>query len=112
MMKAVSISETSVNFYHTTRRNIPEDSHLRPCIWSDSNNEADTAVVNILRTNQDWKQTIQLPSRGSSTNSVTRPAGWTTGVRGRVLLLAIPSRPALRAQHTPTQWVPRSFPGG
>jgi hypothetical protein len=28
MVEAVSISETSVNFYHTTRRNIPEDSHL------------------------------------------------------------------------------------
>jgi hypothetical protein len=29
MMEAVSISETSVNFYQTTRRNIPEDSHLQ-----------------------------------------------------------------------------------
>jgi hypothetical protein len=28
MMEAVSTSETSVNFYETTRRNIPEDSHL------------------------------------------------------------------------------------
>jgi hypothetical protein len=28
MMEAVSSSETSVNFYQTTRRNIPEDSHL------------------------------------------------------------------------------------
>jgi hypothetical protein len=28
MMQAVSTSETSVNFYQTTRRNIPEDSHL------------------------------------------------------------------------------------
>jgi hypothetical protein len=26
MMEAVSISETSENFYQTTRRNIPEDS--------------------------------------------------------------------------------------
>jgi hypothetical protein len=26
--EAVSISETSVNFYQTTLRNIPEDSHL------------------------------------------------------------------------------------
>jgi hypothetical protein len=31
MMEAVSISETSVNFYETTRRNIPEDSHLHTC---------------------------------------------------------------------------------
>jgi hypothetical protein len=28
MMEAVSTSETSVNFYETTRRNILEDSHL------------------------------------------------------------------------------------
>jgi tRNA threonylcarbamoyladenosine modification (KEOPS) complex Pcc1 subunit len=28
MMEAVTTSETSVNFYETTRRNIPEDSHL------------------------------------------------------------------------------------
>jgi hypothetical protein len=29
MMEAVSTSETSVNFYQTTRRNNPEDSHLQ-----------------------------------------------------------------------------------
>jgi hypothetical protein len=28
MMEATSTSETSVNFYQTIRRNIPEDSHL------------------------------------------------------------------------------------
>jgi hypothetical protein len=28
MMQAVSTSETSANFYQTTRRNILEDSHL------------------------------------------------------------------------------------
>jgi hypothetical protein len=28
MMEAASTSETSVNFYQSTRRNIPEDSHL------------------------------------------------------------------------------------
>jgi hypothetical protein len=28
MMEAASTSETSVNFYQTTRRNIPEDNHL------------------------------------------------------------------------------------
>jgi hypothetical protein len=28
MMYAVSTSETSVNLYQTTRRNIPEDTHL------------------------------------------------------------------------------------
>jgi hypothetical protein len=38
MMEAVSTSETSVNLYHTTQRNIPEDSHLlqngRVFYWS------------------------------------------------------------------------------
>jgi hypothetical protein len=29
MMETASTSETSVNFYQTTRRNNPEDSHLR-----------------------------------------------------------------------------------
>jgi hypothetical protein len=29
MMEAASISKTSVNFYLTTRRNNPDDSHLR-----------------------------------------------------------------------------------
>jgi hypothetical protein len=29
MMEAVSTSETSVNFYQTTRRNIPDDSHVK-----------------------------------------------------------------------------------
>jgi hypothetical protein len=29
MMEAVSTSETSVNFYQTTRRNIPENSYLQ-----------------------------------------------------------------------------------
>jgi hypothetical protein len=28
IMQAASTSETSVNVYHTTRRNNPEDSHL------------------------------------------------------------------------------------
>jgi hypothetical protein len=28
MMEAVSTYETSVNFYQTTRRNIPEESHF------------------------------------------------------------------------------------
>jgi hypothetical protein len=28
-MEASNTSETSVNFYQTTRRNIPEDNHLR-----------------------------------------------------------------------------------
>jgi hypothetical protein len=33
MLVAASASETSVIFYHATRRNIPEDSHLRRNIF-------------------------------------------------------------------------------
>jgi hypothetical protein len=29
MMEAASTSEMSINFYQTTRRNVPEDSHIR-----------------------------------------------------------------------------------
>jgi hypothetical protein len=29
LMEAASASETSVSFYQTTRRNIPEDSHFK-----------------------------------------------------------------------------------
>jgi hypothetical protein len=38
MMEAVSTFETSVNFYQTTRCNIPEDSHLHlpPCSYTPS----------------------------------------------------------------------------
>jgi hypothetical protein len=35
MMEAASTSETSVNFYQTTRRNNPEDSHLFSCSFLD-----------------------------------------------------------------------------
>jgi hypothetical protein len=31
MMEAASTSEMSVNFYQTTQRNIPEDSHIQAC---------------------------------------------------------------------------------
>jgi hypothetical protein len=34
MMEAASTSETSVNFYETTRRNIPEDRHLHLDIYN------------------------------------------------------------------------------
>jgi hypothetical protein len=33
MMKAASTSETSISFYETTRRNIPEDSRLDICLF-------------------------------------------------------------------------------
>jgi hypothetical protein len=33
MMEAASTFETSVNFYPTTRRNIPEDDHLHKYIF-------------------------------------------------------------------------------
>jgi hypothetical protein len=37
MMEATSTSETSVNFYQTTGRNKPEDSHLQLKYQSEEN---------------------------------------------------------------------------
>jgi hypothetical protein len=37
MMEAASTSEKSINFYHTTRRNTPEDSHLQEENYIDEN---------------------------------------------------------------------------
>jgi hypothetical protein len=34
MMEAASTSETSVNFYQTTLRNIPEDSDLQMSVYN------------------------------------------------------------------------------
>jgi hypothetical protein len=39
MMETVSTSEASVNFYQTTRRNIPEDSHLHNPVRSAGGHE-------------------------------------------------------------------------
>jgi hypothetical protein len=38
-MEAESASKTSINFYQTTRRNIPEDSHLQFKVWSENREE-------------------------------------------------------------------------
>jgi hypothetical protein len=48
MMDAVSASETSVSFYETARRNIPEDFHLcRGC----QDNVADTLLMAAIHKN-------------------------------------------------------------
>jgi hypothetical protein len=36
LMEAASTSETSVNFYQTTRRSNPEDTHLLASYWTTS----------------------------------------------------------------------------
>jgi hypothetical protein len=43
MMEAVRTSEISVNFYQTTQRNIPEDSHLH--IHHHENLKLDLVIV-------------------------------------------------------------------
>jgi hypothetical protein len=52
MMDAANTSETSVNFYQTTRRNIPEDCHLhtRRC----ENVKSHRSVVFSLRYRLDF----------------------------------------------------------
>jgi hypothetical protein len=46
MMEIASTSETSVNFYQTTRRYNPEDSHLAY--------KADNGVFNFLTSENKW----------------------------------------------------------
>jgi hypothetical protein len=49
MLEAVNTSETSVSFYQTARRNIPENNHLRHKfilgVWKQRYNELDMAVL-------------------------------------------------------------------
>jgi hypothetical protein len=49
-MKAVSTSETSINFYQTTRRNIPEDSHFPEYIlgFSELTSRSVSPAITIL----------------------------------------------------------------
>jgi hypothetical protein len=46
MMEAVSTSETSVNFYQTTRRSIPKDSHLQT--WRSENLKSHTSQIIVF----------------------------------------------------------------
>jgi hypothetical protein len=48
MMKAASTSETSVNFYQTTRRNNPEDSHLNTGRRENLESHVEVMFVNFL----------------------------------------------------------------
>jgi hypothetical protein len=56
MMEAASPSETSANYYQTTRRNDPEGSHLR--------------VVNSLLFNNDYRQRKEVKPRCAKRRSV------------------------------------------
>jgi hypothetical protein len=48
MMEAASPSDTSVNFYQTTRRYNPEDSHLHVMIYLNSDNFAERFPLRFL----------------------------------------------------------------
>jgi hypothetical protein len=50
MMEAASTSETSVNFYQTTQRNNPEDSHLHTRRRENlkSHLKKDIAMLNVM----------------------------------------------------------------
>jgi hypothetical protein len=61
MTEAVSTSETSVNFYKTTSRNIPEDSHLHVHRFENLKSlnvliacVALLSVADVLSTNLNW----------------------------------------------------------
>jgi predicted lipoprotein with Yx(FWY)xxD motif len=47
VMKAVSTSETSVSIYQTTRRNIPEDSHLRTFYHFHNDHEGNSVFYTV-----------------------------------------------------------------
>jgi hypothetical protein len=44
MMEATCSSETSVNFYHATRRNNPEDSHLHKLTFQFHKRQGETSL--------------------------------------------------------------------
>jgi hypothetical protein len=48
-MMAVSTSETPVNFYQTTQRNIPENSHLHTHRRENLKSHQDTHTLYILK---------------------------------------------------------------
>jgi hypothetical protein len=54
MMEAVSTSETSVNFYQTTRRNNPEDSHLHTHHCENLKSYQIKIVVDVLGTTYNY----------------------------------------------------------
>jgi hypothetical protein len=59
-MEAASASETSVNFYQTTRRYNPEDSHLHTCSYFRVDTDRQTLLVckvflYPVQLNNDWK---------------------------------------------------------
>jgi mannose/fructose-specific phosphotransferase system component IIA len=51
MMEAASTSETSANFYQTTRRNIPEDSHLHTRRREQLKSQEDDSSIELMK----WK---------------------------------------------------------
>jgi hypothetical protein len=53
-MEDASTSETSVNFYQTTRRNIPEDSHLHTRSWENLKSHV-MFVIYIVWTGKDFQ---------------------------------------------------------
>jgi hypothetical protein len=58
MMEAVGTPETSVNFCETTRRNIPEDSHLHcSCHITAMMCDHTCCVFNLLRGNGQYRST-------------------------------------------------------
>jgi hypothetical protein len=58
MMEAVSISETSVTLYQSTRRNIPDDSHLNAHALSEIKHRPDTTRVTLRQNVGQWQYGI------------------------------------------------------
>jgi hypothetical protein len=68
MIEAVSTSETSVNFYQTTRRDNPEDSHLHACSSENLKSHYLTFVLKLeinkgKRETDNFKMFVKRPKR-------------------------------------------------
>jgi hypothetical protein len=61
MMEAVSTSETSVNFYQTTRRNAPEDSHLHIHSYKKWPNLSYNVLIAYSSTTSGWQSAEGAP---------------------------------------------------
>jgi hypothetical protein len=61
MVEAESTSETSVNFYQTTRHNKPEDSHLQRLVASCQIQKRNTVLRTVKQSPLQYAQKVTQP---------------------------------------------------
>jgi hypothetical protein len=103
-MEAASTSETSVYFYRTTRRIIPEDIYIHTCCRQN----VKSRIIDILCLDYwSWGSTVSVVSDYRLDDRGSIP-----GQRHMIFPLASMSRPALRLTQPPIQWVPEVLSPG